>query len=116
VLFGDRSADRAAARFVDAGVGEFVLKNGENPALVFGDGKKGEVPPVRAKRLVDTTGAGDSFSGAYLAGRLVGLDPFTAARLGHLVAAEVVGVHGALARIDGKKALEAARACEGSQE
>jgi len=89
--------------------GEFVLKNGDEPALVFGDGKKGEVPPVKAKKLVDTTGAGDSFSGGYLAGRLLGLDPFRSAKLGHTVAAQVVGVHGALAKIDGAKLVKRAK-------
>ncbi len=108
-LFGDRTESRAAKRLTEAGVGEFVLKNGEKPALVFGDGQYGKVLPGKPKRLVDTTGAGNSFSGAYLAGRITGLDPICAARLGHRVAAEVVGVHGALAKIDGAKALKAAK-------
>ncbi len=86
---------------------EFVIKNGDKPVVVFGDGIQGKVPPARPKRLVDTTGAGDSFSGAYLAGRIIGLDPLSAARLGNAVAAEVVGVHGALAKIDGAKLLKA---------
>ncbi len=108
-LFGDRTEERATNRLIEAGVGEFVLKNGEKPALVFGDGKYGKVLPATPKRLVDTTGAGDSFSGAYLAGRIMKLDPLRAARLGHAVAAEVVGVHGALAKIDGPRALQMAR-------
>jgi 2-dehydro-3-deoxygluconokinase len=49
--------------------------------------------------VVDTTGAGDSFSGAYLSGRLLGLAPADAAKLGHSVAAQVIGVRGALAEI-----------------
>ena len=39
-------------------------------------------------------------AGAYLAGRLIGMQPRAAARLGHAVAAEVIGVPGALAGID----------------
>jgi 2-dehydro-3-deoxygluconokinase len=109
-VFGDRTESRTASRMIDSGVGEFVVKNGEKPVLVFGDGIHGKVPPTKPPRLVDTTGAGDSFSGAYLAGRIIGLDPLCAARLGHIVAAEVVGVHGALANIDGAKALKAAAA------
>jgi 2-dehydro-3-deoxygluconokinase len=84
-----------------------VIKLGDKPAIVFGDGLHGEVPPSKPRRVVDTTGAGDSFGGAYLAGRIVGLNPFDAARLGHLVAAEVIGVHGALARIDRRKVMRA---------
>ena len=107
-VFGDRTEDRTARRLIDSGVGEFVLKNGDKPVLVFGDGIHGKVSPTKPPRLVDTTGAGDSFSGAYLAGRILKLDPLSAARLGHAVAAEVVGVHGALAKIDGAKLLKSA--------
>jgi 2-dehydro-3-deoxygluconokinase len=106
-LFG-RRFERLLETFIAKGARrECVVKNGGEPALVFGDGRTGEVPPAGAPRLVDTTGAGDSFSGGYLAGRLLGLDPFRAAKLGHLVAARVVGVHGALARIDGPRLLRA---------
>jgi 2-dehydro-3-deoxygluconokinase len=100
-LFGDRSEAGIVRRLENTGIGEFVLKDGDKPALVSGAGRQGKVPPAKPRRLLDTTGAGDSFSGAYLAGRLSGLDPFRSARLGHAVAAEVVCVHGALAKIDG---------------
>ena len=65
---------------------------------------------MRPKKVVDTTGAGDSFSGAYLAGRILGMDPIAAARLGHVVAAGVIGVHGALANIDRAKVKRTTRA------
>lgn len=113
MLFGDKRLEDTARRMRDAGIGEFVVKNGEEPALVFGDGKEGRVSPAKPRKIVDTTGAGDSFGGAYLAGRLVRLDPMTAARLGHLVAAEVLGVHGALAKIDRRKAMRALEAKRG---
>jgi 2-dehydro-3-deoxygluconokinase len=46
---------------------------------------------------VDTTGAGDSFNGGYLAARITGHAPADAARRAHKVAAAVVQVRGALA-------------------
>ena len=107
-LFGDRSIAKTAERLAAYGIHEFVIKNGDKPALVLGDGKSGRVPPTRPKKVVDTTGAGDSFGGAYLAGRLIGLHPFAAARLGHEVAAQVIGVHGALAKIDRRKVMRSA--------
>jgi 2-dehydro-3-deoxygluconokinase len=105
-LFGDRRIKATRRRMQDAGIGEFVIKNGDEPALVFSDGAEDSVPPAKPKKIVDTTGAGDSFGGAYLAGRLQDLDPLTAARLGHRVAAEVIGVHGALAKIDRRKVMQ----------
>jgi sugar/nucleoside kinase (ribokinase family) len=63
---------------------------------------------MRPERVVDTTGAGDSFSGAYLSGRLLGLEPAAAVRLGHAVASQVVGVRGALAKIDRDAAFRSA--------
>ncbi|HMA51112.1 MAG TPA: sugar kinase [Magnetospirillaceae bacterium] len=49
-----------------------------------------------ASRVVDTSGAGDSFNGAYLAARLRGAEPAEAARAGLALAAEVVGHPGAV--------------------
>jgi 2-dehydro-3-deoxygluconokinase len=105
LLFGDRTIGETEKRIARAGPDEFVIKNGNEPAVVFGDGLHGNVPPSRPHKVVDTTGAGDSFCGAYLAGRLVGLSPIEAAQLGHLVAAEVIGVHGALMKIDRRKVM-----------
>ncbi len=99
-LFGDASPQATAERIAALGVAEVVVKNGAKPCLIAAEGGMAEVPPAHAPRIVDTTGAGDSFGGAYLAARLLGHAPVKAARLGHAVAAEVVGVHGALANIE----------------
>jgi 2-dehydro-3-deoxygluconokinase len=107
LLFGDRTVRETEQRMIKAGLCEYVIKLGDKPAVVFGDGLHGEVPPAKPRKIVDTTGAGDSFGGAYLAGRIIGLGPIDAAHLGHLVAAEVIGVHGALAKIDRKKVMRA---------
>ena len=49
-----------------------------------------------APKVVDTSGAGDSFNGAYLAARLTGRDPMEAAKAGLAMAAKVVGFPGAV--------------------
>jgi len=96
MLFGDSAPEATAERLARI-VGEVVVKNGEQPALVRADGSSAWVPAVHVAEPLDTTGAGDSFNGAYLAARLAGHDPAEAARRAHRVAAAVVQVRGALA-------------------
>lgn len=52
--------------------------------------------PAPAVNVVDTSGAGDAFHGAYLAARLRGATPELAARAGVAVASRVVTWPGAL--------------------
>ena len=96
MLFGDASPEATAQRLGRA-VGEIVVKNGEEPALVLFQGRAEPVSAIHVAAPVDTTGAGDSFNGGYLAARLAGHPPAEAARRAHRVAAAVVQVRGALA-------------------
>ena len=98
-LFADASPEATADRIGGFGPGEIVVKNGAEPCLLAIGGKREFVPAVQPERVVDTTGAGDSFAGAYLAARLLGREPRGAAALGHLVAAQVIGVRGALTTV-----------------
>jgi 2-dehydro-3-deoxygluconokinase len=99
-LYGDASPEATAERLSAAGVGEIVVKNGDLPASVCHDGRTQNVPAVHVASPVDTTGAGDSFNGSYLAARLAGLSPLDATRKAHAVAAAVVQVRGALAPVE----------------
>lgn len=97
-LCGDVTPDGAARRLRAAGAAEVVVKCGADPSCVATDGRIIEVPAASVT-LVDSTGAGDSFCGGYLAGRLMGLSPEESAEQGHRVAAKVVALHGALISI-----------------
>ena len=96
MLFGDATPQATAERLGKL-TGEVVVKNGEQPALIALNGASQTVDAVHVATPVDTTGAGDSFNGGYLAARLAGDAPGDAARRAHKVAAAVVQVRGALA-------------------
>ncbi|CAN7580162.1 sugar kinase [Mesorhizobium caraganae] len=96
MLFGDTAPQATAARFGKL-VGEVIVKNGEEPALIATGGTLQPVPAQHVAVPVDTTGAGDSFNGGYLAARLAGHAPADAVQRAHRVAAAVVQVRGALA-------------------
>ncbi|RUZ75310.1 sugar kinase [Mesorhizobium sp. M7A.F.Ca.US.006.01.1.1] len=96
MLFGDTTPQATAERLGKL-VDEVVVKNGEAPALVAQRETLREVPAINVAAPADTTGAGDSFNGGYLAARLADHDPLEAARRAHRVAAAVVQVRGALA-------------------
>ncbi|MGU3576409.1 sugar kinase [Brucellaceae bacterium C25G] len=94
-LFGDADGQACAARLASLGVREIIVKDGTDPAIVQFEDQQTLVPSVKAN-AVDTTGAGDSFNGGYLAARLNGMAPVEAAIQAHQVAARVVECRGAL--------------------
>lgn len=94
--FGDTDAAASLSRLSDWGATEVVVKNGPDATLIGHQGQVLAVAPPAALLPLDTTGAGDSFNGAYLAARLIGLSPAQAARRAHAVAAGVVMTPGAL--------------------
>lgn len=95
-LAGDADPNATVARLAALGPSEVVVKQGEGGVLVHHEGTSTPVPAVRAPTVVDTTAAGDSFNGAYLARRLLGADPVAAAGAGALLASHVVRHRGAL--------------------
>jgi sugar/nucleoside kinase (ribokinase family) len=83
----------AALALERAGFAEVVIKRGGAPLLLAHGGTIGEIPAV-AVEVVDPTGAGDAFCGAYSACRLLGHPPAESARRAAASAALVVGCRG----------------------
>lgn len=54
------------------------------------------IAPPATVAPVDTTGAGDAFNAAYLAGRIAGIAPEAAARAANRLAGEVIRHRGAI--------------------
>lgn len=107
-LFGDRDLLATARRYLGYGAQEVVVKNGAEASLVVHDGRHCEIAPAGVEDVVDATGAGDSFNGAYLARRAMGEAPEEAVKAAHRVAGICIRHPGALAPLD---ALASERAC-----
>ncbi len=94
-LFGDADAGAVLARIEGCGVATGALKCGAAGPLPIGARLPGASYPPAA-RVVDTTAAGDSFDGGFLAAHLTGASLAEALRAGHDLAAEVIGARGAI--------------------
>ena len=95
-LFGFSGCDAVFEAYAQIGTPEVVLKRGAEACLIRCDGEAFAVPAQKVEKVVDTTAAGDSFSAAYLASRLLGGSPEDAAEAGHRLASQVIQVPGAL--------------------
>lgn len=95
--FGDMNTGETLSRYASYGAEMVVLKNGEGDVLVArpdADVQTFTTDPVATP--VDTTGAGDSFNGAFLAEFVRTRDVAASVRAGQACAAEVICHRGAL--------------------
>jgi ribokinase len=93
-LAGKPSLEPAIADIFSAGPTRIALKRGARGSVLFEGSERVEVPAFRVE-TVDTTGAGDAFSGALLAGLLWGLDFISAGIMASAAGALVTTVWGA---------------------
>ncbi|PYE26695.1 2-keto-3-deoxygluconate kinase [Rhizobium sp. PP-CC-3A-592] len=101
VHFGDADPEATIARYRQWGADMVLVKNGGGDALLS-DGGRGvaRISPPKVEAVVDTTSAGDSFNGAFLARVLAGVTPAEAAAFAARVAAAVIAHHGALVPVE----------------
>lgn len=99
-LTGTASAQDVIGRLSEEGVKEIVLKRGLEGPFLWVDGVAITRNYAPAENVRDTTAAGDSFNAGYLAGRISGKSPTDAARMGHTLAAQVIGRKGAIVETD----------------
>ncbi|MGN7293165.1 sugar kinase [Rhizobium sp. SAFR-030] len=94
--FGDANVAATIDRYLGLGANTVVVKNGAQGATIAEDGQTIFVPAVPPENVVDTTSAGDSFNGGFLAKLLTGATAAEAAAHGAAVASVVIAHHGAL--------------------
>ena len=92
-LLRNDTPEAVALNLHQAGFPEVVLKRGAAPVVLAATGTSHSIPIIPTP-VLDPTGAGDSFCGAYAACRLLGHVPAEAARRAAASAALVVGCSG----------------------
>lgn len=93
-LSDGRDPEQAAVHLA-AQVPAVIVTLGAAGALVAEGGALTTVPGIDARQVVDTTGAGDAFCGAFAAARAAGLDTVAAVRRACVAGAMAVEVAGA---------------------
>ncbi|MBN8446028.1 MAG: sugar kinase [Gammaproteobacteria bacterium] len=100
VLFEANHAEDVLAQLKALGVPEILVKNGKEGVLLYADGQSQAISAVQVKKVVDTTAAGDSFNGGYLAARLQGANAVKSAEYAAALAGFVVQHTGAIVSRD----------------
>lgn len=88
-LVPGRPLDEVVAE-LSAKVPTLVVTKGEHGAMAVAGGERAEVAAVPVERVVDTTGAGDTFTSGFLAGQLQGRSLADSLRMGAVCAAECI--------------------------
>lgn len=93
-LFGEHNESAIVARLKTHGITRGAIKRGEYGPLALSGEDHGPFPP--AFQITDTTAAGDSFNGAYLAAILKGASEADALQRGHARACKTISQIGAI--------------------
>jgi ribokinase len=94
VLTGHSDARKSFAQFRRAGAKEIVMKTGKRGCLISNEGILREVPSFDV-RVLDSTGAGDAFTAAFLQARMRGWSTLEAALVGNAAGAAAAARVGA---------------------
>jgi sugar/nucleoside kinase (ribokinase family) len=91
VLTGRRSPQEIVRCLRAMGArGTLGVKLGSRGCYLDVEGEARLIAPRAVRRIVDATGAGDAFVAGFVAARISGRDPFTAAEIGNRVAADCI--------------------------
>lgn len=96
IAFGETSCKAVLERYAEAGTDMIILKDGPDDVLVQSGREVSQFHTRHVANPVDTTGAGDSFNGAFLAEFVQSADIAKSVQAGQACAAKVIQHHGAL--------------------
>jgi ribokinase len=99
------NGEEAARSLAELGPGTVVVTLGAAGAVVAHGGQTASLPAPSVD-VVDTTGAGDAFCGAFAADLVRGVDPFLAARTGVVAGSLATTIPGAYPGIPRRDAIE----------
>jgi len=103
---GSDDPDHALATLLRAGASAIVVTRGAGGALLVDDGMRVEVPAHRVAEVVDTTGAGDAFCGAFAAWLAGGATMADAVRAATVAGGLSVTAAGARAGMPTRRTIE----------
>ena len=98
--FDDPTPQATVRRYMDAGAGRVIVKNGSGSVVFVKDEAWGEVSVEPVTDLIDTTAAGDSFNAGFLAGYANGSTTQSSIAFACKLARAVVQQRGALVPIE----------------
>jgi ribokinase len=102
----EQSLTQSARHFMDKGVGAIIVTLGAE-GCYYADRDRMAAYPARKVKAVDTTAAGDSFIGGFVAGYLASRDADAAIRQAQIAAAITVTRHGAQSSLPTRQEVEA---------
>jgi ribokinase len=102
----DMDEERAAREVLERGVDAVVVTLGADGALVVTAEEVVSVPPIEAE-VVDTTGAGDAFNGAFAVARGEGAGLVAAAERGVAAGSAACTERGAVPSLPSRSAIDA---------
>lgn len=85
-----------------------IIKGGEDCTYIFNQGDFKKVPFLKVDQVVDTVGAGDGFCAGFIAGLLENRGLEESVRLGNIIGAMVVQMHGDWEALPTRKEVEQA--------
>lgn len=95
-LYGEHTPEQCIARWESSGVAEIVVKNGHKGCYLTSAGKTELIALDHVCQPVDTTAAGDSFNGAYLAEKMRNQSSYACIKAGQVCASIVIMHKGAI--------------------